>query len=817
MIYIFLSILFGNLTGYSVTADQGDLDYLYENFLEELEIPAVLHLDTLDIQCTLAFRGGTSLWCIKKSWHIRLDDETLFPWGNHILLNAQFRDPSLMRNTLGLMMTRELGFPAPETEFVTLEINGSNMGVFERVERVDRFFYERNGTGFGPLFKNTDVMGRLACQYADTSSLAGIEPKVDSQPYSLLLLRLIENCFTDDVTSFDTEEVLALFAVNSAISDHDGLIKNVYYHLYQDCWHIYPWDRDATFGNSWEGDYDSTWVEKHSLNDIGYFGGARGFLQDSYNTIVFNGYLADCSVLMQNRFPDVVDSLRLEIRMSLESDPYYEYSVEQFDSLCLILAEDIALRGEYLETVALANPVPAITNIEISDCLSMEEELEVTVELGSDDADGVVMLVSFNGEKEIWIHMEQDIRADRWKKEIDVPTGTYSVNMVFGPWTYPVSLPIFYPSWGMRGFQNRPSPSPAARIALAELVPELLTPEPPLWCGENLWVLPVVNSASFAQDISFCSFYLGDPCGSVFLHDSVLVQPGETFYLTNNSPEASRLFSGNIYGDAGCSYPTGTVLQLNDPSWHRLYTWDTGNGDSIPAFFPPVIPCEISMGDGPDWIEFYNPGPGDADLSGWYLMDSDRNTSLFPENTWLAPEQLLVVWQEPPSRSGGLLLDFSLNSTEDSLNLFNSTGSPVFKMGWDSSWPSGETGIIYLETPVSSINTPYSWIQELPPGTPGEANPGWEGIFGQTSLQLISENPCSGKFTIAYQCTSQPQEAIIYDMAGRMISRLELPGNLSGTLNADFTGRLPSGIYIVYLRSSTGSDSVRLTVLTEEK
>ncbi len=55
----------------------------------------------------------------------------------------------------------------------------------------------------------------------------------------------------------------------------------------------------------------------------------------------------------------------------------------------------------------------------------------------------------------------------------------------------------------------------------------------------------------------------------------------------------------------------------------------------------------------------------------------------------------------------------------------------------------------------------------------------------------------------------------MYDLTGRVVSRLDLQPGLSGTIKADFSGILPSGIYIVFLRSATGMDSVRLTVLAD--
>ncbi len=75
--------------------------------------------------------------------------------------------------------------------------------------------------------------------------------------------------------------------MNTAISDRDGIIKNFYLHEYMGVWHYYPWDRDATFGNSWKGEYDPDWTDFPSMNDIGYFG-ASGALLSSCEMSAFS-------------------------------------------------------------------------------------------------------------------------------------------------------------------------------------------------------------------------------------------------------------------------------------------------------------------------------------------------------------------------------------------------------------------------------------------------------------------------------------------------------------------------------------------------
>ena len=643
MIFIALLLFQWALPEYSVTVDPVQLEYLYEHSQEELEIPATVTLDTLTSGCTLAFRGGASQYQLKKSWHIRLNKNEPFPCGEHILLSAQSMDASLMRNTLGHMLTRELGYPAPETEFVTLSINGTNMGVYERIERIDRLFYQRNGFGYGPLFKSIDTLGRLVCQYADKTGTYSFEPKIDSEPYKYQLVELIENCFRGDVSSLETEEFIALFAVKTAISNRDAVVKNFYLHLWQGRWHIYPWDRDASFGNT-PGEYIPGWTNRYSLDDIRRSGASRALLESWDNVQLLNSFIAASAEIMAEKFPGAVDSIRLEIRDELAEDPYYEYTSAQFDSICTVLSNDIEERASFLSEVYLADSASTIESFEISSCLNLGNQLEFKLEIEGGDPDGVILLLSIDGADEESHYLPEDNDGE-YEFTYDVPPGTYSVRMAFGPRIKPCRLPIFYPSWSFKGYQARQVPAPGARVSLAPLEPDYFSPGVPIWCGENLWTFPVTNTADFIQDLSLCSFRIGTPSGTVFLPESILVGAGETFHLTNNASLAGAFYSGQIFGDAGTPYPVNSQLILNDPSWHEMYSWSIENGDSIPAQFPTVIPCEISMGCGPDWIELYNPGGEVADMSGWYLIDSEMNTSFFPNGTSLAPGQLLVVWE----------------------------------------------------------------------------------------------------------------------------------------------------------------------------
>ncbi|PIE51830.1 hypothetical protein CSA37_09730 [Candidatus Fermentibacteria bacterium] len=818
MLLLFL-LLQGLLPEYSITADPEQLEYLYDNFNQGIEIQGVLSIDSVTADCTVSFRGGASLYQEKKSWCIRVEEEGIVPWGKNLLLNAQFLDPSLMRNTLGHFLTRELGFPASRTGFATLTVNGTYLGVYEQIERVDRYFFNHRGMDWGPVFKSVHTVGRLVCHYADHHGTYGIEPKRDSQPYSQLLLELIEDCRRGDVSNLKTDEFLTLFAVKIATANRDAVIKNFLLHNWQGIWHVYPWDMDASLGNT-PGEYIPGWTCKPAVYDIPLFGGTRPLLESWENLQIFNSLLDSCASVMENRFPAVIDSLRRELRGPLGEDPYYQYSSAQFDSICAVLSSDVVERAVYVSSsLHFPEPAQGISSFTITDCLNLGKTFHFSLEIEQGNTDGVVLLLSIDGGEEE-LHFLPNTGENYFEFFKDLPPGTYSVRITFGPRLKSSLMPVFFPSWSMKQYHLYPVPAPGARVAIAPLHPDMLSPGEPFSYGEFLWVLPVTNTADFTQDLSLCSFHVGNPSGTVFFSESLTVSSGETIYLTNNSSLAETVIEGRIFGDAGTSFPANSQLLLNDPAWYTIHSWNIGEGDSVNSCEAGIIPCEISRGNGNDWIELYNSGNTDADISEWFLMDSDNNVSFIPDKTVLHPGELILVMEYPDSslqNTTGMVfpLAFSLCSLNDSLTLFSNMGNEIFSFGWDEPWP-GKNTVMYLRSPFRPLEISTSWLQCPLPGSPGVLNPQWGSGRGYAGISLTSPNPGSGLISFSYKASSNELEAILYDLSGREITNFILPEECSGSVTENLEGLLPAGVYIIYLRSSNGTDSVKLTVLTEE-
>ncbi|MCD4848029.1 MAG: CotH kinase family protein, partial [Candidatus Aegiribacteria sp.] len=97
----------GSLDSYHLQMDPQLLDSLYSDPFADYQLPAYVEMEAGACSCLAGFRGGSSLWKPKLSWKIELFD-TSIENASHILLDAHYRDLSLMRNALGLLLSRKL-------------------------------------------------------------------------------------------------------------------------------------------------------------------------------------------------------------------------------------------------------------------------------------------------------------------------------------------------------------------------------------------------------------------------------------------------------------------------------------------------------------------------------------------------------------------------------------------------------------------------------------------------------------------------------------------------------------------------------------
>lgn len=121
-----------------ITIDQSAQNELRRNLWSENFVEAFLTADSTKLSIKMRYRGGHTLNYPKKSYEIRVGNRRLH-------YNAEFDDPSMMRNALSFQFFEKIGVISPRTRHVNLFINGITQGVYLEIEGVDRtFFSKRN-------------------------------------------------------------------------------------------------------------------------------------------------------------------------------------------------------------------------------------------------------------------------------------------------------------------------------------------------------------------------------------------------------------------------------------------------------------------------------------------------------------------------------------------------------------------------------------------------------------------------------------------------------------------------------------------------
>lgn len=264
--------------------------------------------------------------------------------------------------------------------------------------------------------------------------------------------------------------------------------------------------------------------------------------------------------------------------------------------------------------------------------------------------------------------------------------------------------------------------------------------------------------------------------------------------------------------------------------------------ESDGTHYEDVVINEISFNndaepDPGDWIEIYNKGNEDIDVSGWKITDSDpTHLFVFPSNTWLRANDYLVVSNDPGKISdvfGSVknlvgTFDFGLGNATDAVRLFSDQDVLIDEVNYSNVTPWSPFDLTSLSS-LELVNPQWdndlgsNWERSGSYGTPGFRNSiytGTEEVITQTSGNLQTQNypnPFSGGTFIEFNLReSVPYRFSIVDMNGRLVRELNDGDDFSTqhTLywdGNDQTGKsLPAGVYFYKVDSENSSQTGRM-------
>ncbi len=806
----------GVLDSYRMQIDPALLDSLYSDPYADYHFPALIETEAGTCSCLAGFRGSTSLAQPKKSWEIELYDPSMMN-SSHILLDAQYRDLTMMRNGLGLYLTRRLGRPSPLTEHVEFYINGDYYGVYTQVERVDEYFYDRNGIGYGPIFKSIDHLGRLAWQPSDTLGTTGFEAKRGSDESLPLLRQLIDSVNLSSAYSINQDDYLAYAAVTLAIRDTDALSKNYYIHLTPGGeWRYYPWDRDATFGNSWQGVYQPNWTERKTVYSFERTPLTSQLLMQENLLNLFEDYFLQSGEIMMNELPSVIDSIYLEIQESVFTDTLKQGTNADFSEAVAVLRDAVIERGRYLPGLAGRFSPLAVESMELSeweyDLDDDQDSVTVSIEFSNPAAEAA--LCFWNDETAVnSVDMNQDdLSGFIWSQSVlfpeeydDLHFSVKSKSQVEAEGSNSFS---YYPLYGPPSAISRRVCAPSARRSEWELEIDELEILSPVRYTSFLWAIPIYNEEDDIQDLSLCGFQTGDPPARVFAGRDCFAFAEDTVYLTNNHEMLEQLMPGKtIIGDFILDSPGGTDLIIFYPSWEEALT--VSLGEEIPYFQSELHLNELmakndtticdNYGEYDDWIEITNTGSAGVNLSGYYLTDDilEPFKFAFPD-TVIQPGEYFIIWADDEPWQGSMHADFKLSADGEEVYLLYS-----LLLVDEVVYPELEADISYGRWPDGS----GLW-EILSVATPGAPNEGGTGISSPDLFELgvLSSNPFPGSGVLTIQGGCGLVRLDVYDLSGRLVDTPfegELFDSVSFTWDAS---SLSAGIY--FLRLSRGDETL---------
>ncbi len=167
--------------------------------------------------------------------------------------------------------------------------------------------------------------------------------------------------------------------------------------------------------------------------------------------------------------------------------------------------------------------------------------------------------------------------------------------------------------------------------------------------------------------------------------------------------------------------------------------------------------CIITKGQDYDWVELFNPGAQEADLTGWFLSDDpgDPRAWPFPSGTRIPAQGYLLVYcagEEDTSGRAGLYTDFKLSAGGEDVCLTDPDGNtesvPYGEQYGNISTgvPLGGRGWAYLEVPTPGRENPqsgYPWRAQAPTLSP-EA-----GFYdGPVSVRILSDEGAEIRYTL---------------------------------------------------------------------
>ncbi|WP_138752562.1 CotH kinase family protein [Paenibacillus sinopodophylli] len=246
----------------TIRINDADLQEIKGNAWGQAFKPADLEREDATYKVTFGLRGGHTRNYSKKSYEVRLEDGRTLHW------NAEYDDPSMIRNALSFHFFNEIGVPSPRTNHFWLIINGNPQGVYLEIEAVDSLFFKKRNIRNRSLLYAVNDSANFSLIDPITkdkkpSIFDGYELKQGKTGTKSRLVSFVRNSnrlsgaklSRHTASKLDVSQYLLWLAGAVLTGNYDGFDQN--YALYElqsnGKYRIIPWDYEGTWGRNCYG------------------------------------------------------------------------------------------------------------------------------------------------------------------------------------------------------------------------------------------------------------------------------------------------------------------------------------------------------------------------------------------------------------------------------------------------------------------------------------------------------------------------------------------------------------------------------------
>lgn len=318
-------------------------------------VDAHLKTENGQIPIKLRYRGGHTRNYPKKSYEIVMNHKTIH-------LNAEYDDPSMIRNALSFRFFEWIDVPSPQTKHVVMRLNGQSLGVYLEIEAVERRFFRRRGIPVQALIYAVNDSANFSLKDPDSSRrkaslFDGYQLKLGQRLERRRLktfisrLHLLSSAKLSGYlkTHLDVENYLRWLAGAVFTGNYDGFDQN--YALFRRSgsrkYSISPWDYEGTWGRNCYGKrISSDLVRVSGYNELTKKLLADQNIRDRYKQILRQGL---SSAFTLDRLMPEVRKLHDSITPYIYQDRLRRWPFSTFESEPEVISRYIEERRQLIK------------------------------------------------------------------------------------------------------------------------------------------------------------------------------------------------------------------------------------------------------------------------------------------------------------------------------------------------------------------------------------------------------------------------------------------------------------------------------------